>query len=511
MPRNQRPVVVDPDSSGDESDDLPDLMSRGGCSDTERGGDGQQTRSNTTSSSGRPAPRTTRNNADRPPAGAARRPSSNAAPQDQRSYDEYLSATRDKAKKMKPGLLKKELRKMGVNVDGMLEKSELVEAYAKEMARRSANAVGGPVEAAQEAAPPVPPVPVDPLADLPSLTENIDPPEDGAWVRTPRSTSVDELQYVFLHNGELRAETIKVLENGYSFSVASNYDGYAFLDAHSSKNDGVHEVHQVHCTNVDNKIYDITLPTDATVELMPCGTGSLYMMYPEDPSQVESSWKLLYRSTRSSATQTLLSPLPHSTRMHTCSNGSVWLDVGHGGSARPSALKPGLWQVSRRETKHVLTSDELPEENRFITVDAARNGLWILRPSKGKESSTSVLLHIDRDGNKREQTIDVAFTGVQAMVNGGVQRDGVFLHYRTSDRWKLGISVIGKSIVEEYCDCARNSQIVSCGYGGVWVWKKAGRQRTQALSYVDQERKIHEYPKSFHPNSELVGLHDHNG
>jgi hypothetical protein len=468
------------DDSGDESDGLPPLIQR------------EQLNTKASSSAPQRQPVYRRNAAASAPASSA----------PTKSYDEVLVAAREKAKKMKPSQLKNDLRKWKVNIEGMIEKSELVEAHAKESTRRSMGR-NAPAETAPRSTPEPPrPPPVDPLADLPALLPNVDPSENGVWIRTPMNASVDELQYVFPHCRELRTQNVNVvLDKGYSYSVFASYDGYAYLHAQPDKGGGKHEVHVVHCTDVANKIYDIDA---ADFEMMPCGVGSLYMLYPENESDVESTWKLVYRSRRNQKPQTLLRNIPFSSRMHTCSSGFVWLDVGRGGAS--GSLKPGLWHVSRWNSKHVLTADDIPEdhENRFVTIDAERDGMWVLRPEDNSDGSTCVLIHVDKDGQKRLQTLKVSFNTVQAVVNAGKQRDGVFIHYKVLDRWKLGLATMGKAVVEDYCDCARGAQLSSCGQGGVWIWKKAGRQRTQTLSYVDAEKVLREFPKSFHKDAELV-------
>ena len=511
MPRNEGGV-----SDEDDSDELPELVNRGGGGDVpNRARDAPSSRSSRTRAepqSSRPSARSS-TSAPRPAASvsAPRRATGTAsrvsAAQERKKYQDAVESARAKANKMKPSQLKKDLRKMGINPDQMIEKKELIEAYAEAKAKRDQSDGAGRDNRPSTRTEP-PPVPVDPLADLPGLLAVNDPPDNGAWIQTPKSTSVDELSYIFLQNGELRSQTIPVFHSGYSYSVFANYDGFAFIHGQSG---GRHEIYRRHCSEVVNhKVFDIEVPSDTTVEMTSAGTGSLYLLYPEN-SQVESTWKLVYRNHRIPKPETLLSNLPFSTRMHSCSSGCVWLDIGHSesGASSEDALAAGIWYISRWESKHVLTSDDLPdEENRFITIDAKRNGMWVIRPVGDADSETCVLIHVDRHGNKREQVVEIAFKLVQAMVNAGIHRDGVFLHFKTLDRWKLGVVTFGKSVVEEFCDCARTSQIVSCGWGGVWLWKKAGRQRTFTLSYVDQEKKTHDYGNSFHRDAVLVGLHD---
>ena len=92
------------------------------------------------------------------------------------------------------------------------------------------------------------------------------------------------------------------------------------------------------------------------------------------------------------------------------------------------------------------------------------------------------------------------------MANAGVHRDGVFLLYKSAGPWKLGVATMGSSgVVEEYCDCARYAQIVSCGWGGVWIWKKPQQQKTYSLSYVDHMKVVYEYPDSFDGDAKIIG------
>ena len=94
------------------------------------------------------------------------------------------------------------------------------------------------------------------------------------------------------------------------------------------------------------------------------------------------------------------------------------------------------------------------------------------------------------------QAVSVAFDKVRSMVDDGHQ--GAYIHYQPEQRWKLGHIKENRTVVQHFCDCPRNSEILSDGRGGVWIWKKKiGNYNLRGIVYVNNEGQLKELNDKF--------------
>jgi hypothetical protein len=320
----------------------------------------------------------------------------------------------------------------------------------------------------------IPPSHLTDPTDVPELINHFCPPDNGVWISANDSSGTNRLEYVYWNNSELVKSSYHAFGTFDRCRAFTNHDGNALL--HTQDTVGVscnHALFQVHCSHDSDELEAMgwiqltrTTETKVTVSV----SGSFYMLYQPFPDDITKAWTLVYWSRRITNPKTLLTNVPHATRLYPCSSGCVWLEVGgnddHDDEPNGSdAFAPGLWHVIRWKTHRVVTGLKDPDEkNHLIAVDAMQRGMWLLRPHEDSHLASCVLTHVDRKCQVREQIIALPFQKIQAMTNAGMQRDGVFLHYRGTDCWKIGLVSMGSSSsVENFYDCARHAKIASCG------------------------------------------------
>ena len=229
--------------------------------------------------------------------------------------------------------------------------------------------------------------------------------------------------------------------------------------------------------------------------------ADIYVLARGDSKAEEPTWKLFSAScfelfNLSSYLEVLLSDLPRSTHMYPCSSGGVWLDVGGSNDQQDKehSVLPGIWYMGLdKEQKRVCCFDgAMSTVTRFVAVDDAQHGLWLLHPSDDPGSST--LTFVDRDGNKSETSLGMSFNSVQAMVWAGSSNGGVFLHYKGEDgQWMVGLANLSSTSVTAHCACGRKSRIAGGDSGGLWILKQAERPGTYKLSYMDENKTTYVY------------------
>ena len=75
--------------------------------------------------------------------------------------------------------------------------------------------------------------------------------------------------------------------------------------------------------------------------------------------------------------------------------------------------------------------------------------------------------------------------------------DGAYNHYQPEQRWKLGHIKKNRTVVQHFRSCPGNSEILSDGCGGVWIWKKIGRHKDRSLACVNNEGQLKELNDKF--------------
>jgi hypothetical protein len=157
-------------------------------------------------------------------------------------------------------------------------------------------------------------------------------------------------------------------------------------------------------------------------------------------------------------------------------------------------------------SKRVLGNVDSSASKTHVAVDSTREGLWLLQESEDDEGK-SILTHVDESGDTEIQEIFADFGYAPTMVDAGPDKKGVYLHYNVGNKWKLCLAMLGTAELENACDCARDSHIMSCGLGGVWIWKKAGRRAENlSLNYYSAEKgTIYGCANRFPHSSVIVG------
>jgi hypothetical protein len=167
-------------------------------------------------------------------------------------------------------------------------------------------------------------------------------------------------------------------------------------------------------------------------------------------------------------------------------------------SSSTTTTQPGLWHCTPRESTHVMSDYD---DSAQIICDGDRRGLMVLTPSEGGRST---LIHVHEDGDREEWDLAIDFSDVQAIVDDG--KEGVYVHCRRSDRWKLCHATTSSRAIQDVYDCPKNSKICSDTMGGVWVWKKVGKLGGRCLAHVDDSGTTHERDGKFPVGSVMGGM-----
>jgi len=466
MPRLFRPLDQRRDEASSSDSDMPDLVPKDPCdySDDEEA-------ARATSSE---------DEDEMPDLTPTRQPS--------KSREELMKEEKEKAKQMKAGQLKRELRKMGIPTTSFVEKGELEEAYVNAVMDKKMPAADPEAEAPRPA-PPAPPV--DPYADMPGLMPAKDPPKNGAWILTPKTDDDHLMELVYAYVDESQVESKVYGEFAKGATLLTGLDGSTWVYAHNSSSDKW-EIHLVKEIDLQVKMYDFDNAAKLTVD----GHHGLWALCPDENSRDEYH-KLVRINARYPEGMRIRGNIPSDTRLIMDRSGGTWLVVPSQGSSAAS-LQPGLWHFTVSSSNRVLNDIS---DNAKVIYDSDRRGLWILSPVGSGKSN---LMHIDSDGGRKEEEIDVDITNAREIIDDGA--DGVYIHCRIGERWKLCRAAQGRNNMEVVVDCPKASWITNDGEGGVWIWKKSGKTANRMLTHVDTDSNTCEREERFPAGSVMGGI-----
>jgi len=331
----------------------------------------------------------------------------------------------------------------------------------------------------------------DPYADMPGLMSAKDPPKNGAWLLKPKSGNDNLVELVYAYVDESKAKSKVYGEFVKGATLISGLDGSTWVYARNATSNNW-EIYLVKEIDLQVKMYDFEDAAKLAID----GKNGLWALCPNDDG-VKPGRNLVLINSRNPEGKHIRGHIPSTSHLIMDRSGGTWLVVPL--EELPAAsLQPGLWHFTPSTSNRVL--DDVSVDAK-ITCDSVRRGLWILSPS-GPEKST--LMHIDGDGSRKQDEMDVDISNVRAIIDDGA--DGVYIHCRIGERWKLCRPAQGSGNLEEVFDCPKASWITSDGEGGVWVWKKIGKTGNRMLMYVDSDCKTYEREERFPAGSVMGGI-----
>jgi hypothetical protein len=405
-----------------------------------------------------------------------------------------LKEEMDKAKKLRPSKLKRRLEELGVDPKHFLEKSELVKAYANALIDRESKSkrsssdqtVPPSVQVVKEERPPV-----DPFANLPQMVPAKDPPKGGVWILSSDGGH-STLHYAFAQNGQVDSRLYGRFSEG--SSLVPRVDSDTFVYASTANGRG-----EISCVKEMDLVFTMYQDVAPDGSLVTDGRQGLWALRRTDTSNKQSQWNLFHVNNSHPAGELAKSNVPSATRLilsrpTTGVSVGVWLVVAQE-TADASTMQPGIWYVTMTDSRRVVA--EVHKEA-FIASDCDRRGLWILEQTE--DSDILLLTHVAVNGERQVQEVEVDFTYVQALVC--TTDNELFIHYKTTERWKLCTLALGRRALKELADCPRNSQVTSHGVG-VWIWKKIGKASERSLLYLGENGRVLEYSHRFPSGSTL--------
>jgi hypothetical protein len=413
------------------------------------------------------------------PAAAAAAPAPAAVASRPRA--DLLKEKTEEAKKMKVKDLKKELKKLGIPTNSMVEKVDLVNAYVEAVVPRGDDDIEEVVEV------------VDIFANLPGLVSAKDPPQNGTWILAPSETDTNkrELQYVFVDESKVKTVPFGDFAEGACLIPALDGAVWVYTPAANSSLE-TWEIHRVDPI-FRMKLFDV----EKQAQIVCDGHYGHWALNSSDKSNPRSERKLVFVANKFSHDgNTIRDNVPSGSSIFPDRSGGVWLHVPRESNA--TTTQSGLWHCTPNESTHIMSDYD---DSAQIICDGDRRGLMILSPSEG---GMSTLFHVHEGGDREERVFDIDFSDVQAIVDDG--KDGVFAHCRRNDRWKLCHTTTSSHAIEGVYDCPKNSKICSDTMGGVWVWKKVGKAGGRCLAHVDDSGNTHERDERFPVGSVMAGM-----
>jgi hypothetical protein len=388
----------------------------------------------------------------------------------------------EKAKKMKVKDLKKELRRLGIPTNNMVEKVDLVNAYVEAVVPRGDDEIEEIVEE------------VDIFANLPGLVSAKDPPQNGTWILAPSETNTNkrELQYVFVDESRVKTAPFGDFAEGACLIPALDGAVWVYTPAANSSLE-TWEIHRVDPI-FRMKLFDV----EKQAQIVCDGHYGHWALNSIDKSNPRSERKLVFVASKFSHDgNTIRDNVPSGSSIFPDRSGGVWLHVPRESSST-TTTQSGLWHCTPRESTHIMSDYD---DSAQIICDGDRRGLMVLSPSEGGKST---LIHVHEGGDREERVLDIDFSDVQAIVDDG--KEGVYAHCRRNDRWKLCHATTSNHTIQDVYDCPKNSKICSDTMGGVWVWKKVGKAGGRCLAHVDDSGNTHERDERFPVGSVMAGM-----
>jgi len=377
--------------------------------------------------------------------------------QQRSNREELLEDWKKKAMSWQPAVIRKRLRKMGVDYSDATGKSELADLYARHKV--------GIAKSAQNNAP----VPiVDPYADMPQAIPVQLVPSNGCWALTPTigNDQLMSLMYIYWDDSALHSREYAQVRQG--SKLIRCHDGCVWVKTPTG---GAWNYRLVNQGGFSMDLYSVDrfeYPTPFT-EVADCHNGIWDLFSDSDEDKLVlrcinyryTSYEVIEKGINADDT------FHDSFDFVGSSSGGVWLKL-----RSPSAdLTPGLWFVTTYESKCVLGTGAHLDS--LATSDNTGEGVWVLIESQD-DIQTAKLTHIVFDEDEKlevtEQVIGVGIEAVNGMVDAGDGKGVYIFHSGTLSYSCLGTSMV-RRILDLPCSDIDNfhQDFFACGKGGVWI------------------------------------------
>jgi len=425
-----------------------------------------------------------------------------------------IEALMNKAKKTRPSQLKRKLRNMGVDVSGLVEKSDLVDAYVEAVRKRETpalrseddeNAENGTTTTEDSSKPKA--ALVDPYSDMPRLVPSECISNCGIWSDSEddENDEVTNLHCVFLHTSGEDACALHVAAIPRFFSSIYSFDGNLWI------------VSSALTSSESNAQWDIALATQRghTLELYRVsdfdfgnaftievdGHNGIWGLFPK---AVDSSELVLacvnYRYPTGEVIEDgFRSSEEEGPLLVGSSIGGIFLYVDEDSLSASSALTPGIWFVTTGESILVFPIAQGGRRERVNGIFSANRGkgIWLLVASDDiKKTKVVLILQEEKEESGEVEEEALKFVTKQMVINLGIE--SVRTHWDAVSINEKGFYLLHDSSIS-YVDIekqdlkpvARIPGRVDSFYGRcdgcVWLMRSGN-----VVGCIDRNKKIHD-------------------
>jgi len=344
--------------------------------------------------------------------------------------------------------------------------------------------------------------PEDPYKDMPALIPAVNPPDNGFWLLKPTPGGGPRSQQSGLHYAYYDGAKILLQQYGAfdrDADIIPSFDGNVWVSS-ASNSSSVRSIAFI--TQSFYSINPMYSKVDGTVFVSTsdrwgdCRNGVWALCPARDRRGEQNLVCVNFRYPRG---QLIARHIPlENSRLVASGEGGVWLFIPTNLEAVPGAKSPGLWFITTAKSSHVLAN---VHERAIMSHDKKARGVWIVEPSVDEAAETK-LTHVAEDGKSSSQMLKLKFDDIQCLCHAG-DTDGVYLCYKLRNHWNIGYASHGVPFVKQICACQPNSDLMSCGSGGAWVWSRRSATAEATLSYLGADEKFHVSSEKFPANSRI--------